>query len=200
MTNLDDNQLLTALRRSDTQAAAYKELYLRYFKTLCIQAFDLVGDRHAGEDIVMDVFKKVWKLKSFMQEDIHSFRAYLMKVCHNLCIDHLEKRKKEIHGNKTLQYAAKPSIIPQYPDFHLLQRVHRVLRSLPQRRQQAVHLVLVQQLSHEEAAARMGVATNTLNNLYYKGIATIQASFGISPQKNGKSNVFYKSSVQEESR
>lgn len=85
-----DEQLLEDFIGGDEQA--FEMLVDRYLKPLYNFTFQLVGDKTASEDIVQDVFVKVWKnLKRFNQEK--KFSTWLYAIAKNTAFDWLKKKK-----------------------------------------------------------------------------------------------------------
>ena len=85
--------LLLNLKRKDK--LAFKELYYSYNKLLYYVALSLVKDINIANDIVSDTFL------NFMEhidklEDIN-IKSYLTTSCKNLCLNYLNKNKRNIN-------------------------------------------------------------------------------------------------------
>lgn len=77
-----------------------EELYRKYYSAAVLYCTVLCGDEHLAQDIASDAFVKAYLS---LPNDVPSFRYWLLRVCRNLWIDHLRKRKWEI-SPEPLQY------------------------------------------------------------------------------------------------
>ena len=65
-------------------------LYRRHYSAALLYCVTLCGDEHLAQDLVADAFVRAYLSLS---DDIPSFQYWLLRVCKNLWIDHLRKRK-----------------------------------------------------------------------------------------------------------
>lgn len=77
-----------------------EELYRKYYSAAVLYCTVLCGDEHLAQDIASDAFVKAYLS---LPNDVPSFRYWLLRVCRNLWIDHLRKRKWEV-SPEPLQY------------------------------------------------------------------------------------------------
>ena len=77
-----------------------EELYRKYYSAAVLYCTVLCGDEHLAQDIASDAFVKAYLS---LPNDVPSFRYWLLRVCRNLWIHHLRKRKWEI-SPEPLQY------------------------------------------------------------------------------------------------
>lgn len=69
-----------------------EELYRKYYGGALLYCISLCGDEHLAQDIASDAFVKAYLS---LPNGVSSFRYWLLRVCRNLWIDHLRKRKWE---------------------------------------------------------------------------------------------------------
>ena len=79
-----------------------EELYRKYYGPAVLYCTALCGDEHLAQDIAADAFVKAYLS---LPNDVPSFRYWLLRVCKNLWIDYLRKRKQEV-SDEPLQYLA----------------------------------------------------------------------------------------------
>jgi RNA polymerase sigma-70 factor (ECF subfamily) len=73
---------------------AFKKLFMKLFAPLCVYAQRFVTDKNSCEDIVQDVFYKLWKNRKTL--DIKtSIRNFLVTGVKNSCIDYLRRQEVE---------------------------------------------------------------------------------------------------------
>lgn len=74
----------------------FNNIYNTYHKLLLYIAFDYVHNKNDSEDIIQEVFMKLYNYNKNFIDDIH-LKNWLIKVTNNLCIDYLRHNKnKEI--------------------------------------------------------------------------------------------------------
>ena len=83
---MEDCDLLKGLKKNDGQA--FEELYRKYIFCLQEYAHFYTSNRFIAEDIVHDVFYKIWDKRKTLE--IHtSLKSYLYSSVHNNCIQYL---------------------------------------------------------------------------------------------------------------
>src|SRR6185312_14527493 len=90
-------QLQTRIARFDDQKA-YKELYTSLYPGLYHFVLDMIKSRQLAEEIISDVFIKVWEKRKTLEE-ILNLRVYCFVAARNLPLNQLEKQKREATCN-----------------------------------------------------------------------------------------------------
>ena len=72
---------------------AYKYIYDRQYKILCIIAKEYVDDTFTAEMIVSDVIFALWKNRKEIDINL-SLRSYLIKAVRNRCLNYLAQLNK----------------------------------------------------------------------------------------------------------
>src|SRR5258708_31419502 len=72
---------------------AYSQLYELLSNDLYRFTYSLVKSNEIAEEIVSDVFIKVWKIRSKLME-IENLRVYLYTIAKNFSLNHLAKNYK----------------------------------------------------------------------------------------------------------
>ncbi len=92
-TSNSDEQLLNRLQKGEFEAV--EELYSRYSRMAFALALRILNDAETAEDVVQEVFVRVWRQPGSYDATRGRFPTWLMSVTHNLCIDQVRKRKRE---------------------------------------------------------------------------------------------------------
>jgi len=96
---LSDKELLQEIKHSNKDA--FEELFRRHVAALTEYAAFYISDRQVAEDIVQDLFVKIWEYRDRLE--IHSsLKAYLYRSIHNSCIQYL---RHQIVSQKHEKYA-----------------------------------------------------------------------------------------------
>lgn len=85
-----DINFINALKAGDT--TAYNKLVNDYHQKLCVYALNLTHDRSEAEDIVQNVFMRVWRKRDRLKANF-SLKSFLYKSVYNEFIDHYRKQK-----------------------------------------------------------------------------------------------------------
>jgi RNA polymerase sigma-70 factor (ECF subfamily) len=87
---MTEKNLVNELKEGKEQA--YQIIFSKYYEWLCNYIYKLSNNYQLSEDIVQDVFVKLWeKRESIVIKS--SLKNYLFKVCHNQFLQHLRKEK-----------------------------------------------------------------------------------------------------------
>ena len=165
---LTDNELVDKFVRGDVNSL--EQLINRYRKQVYTYIFLLVKNQHLAEDIFQDTFIKVIKsLDGGKYQDNGKFLAWVLRIAHNLVIDHYRKEKqlsassREDFGQDILnsrKYAVKPeedSII----DRQIRKDIRQLVDSLPAEQKEVLILRQYCELSFKEIAEHTNVSINT---------------------------------------
>ena len=95
-----DDMLLAALRLDSHEA--FLRIFRLYYPDLVLFCGRYIADPHACEDIVQDVFVKIWEERRRMTLR-GSLRSYLAALVHNRAIDELRRHKAKDRYISSLQ-------------------------------------------------------------------------------------------------
>lgn len=87
MYELTDAHLIQQVT-SQNDYTAFEQLFHRHYSNLCRYAYTYLKAHDASEEVVSDVFLKIWKNRDSLQIQ-SSISAYLVRATRNLAIDHL---------------------------------------------------------------------------------------------------------------
>jgi len=165
---LTDNELIAKFVSGDMNSIEL--LINRYRKQIYTYIFLLVKNQHLAEDIFQDTFIKVIKsLNNGKYQDNGKFLAWVLRIAHNLVIDHYRKERqlnatsREDFGLDILnsrKYAVKPAedvII----DRQIRKDIRGLIDSLPLEQKEVLILRQYCELSFKEIADHTNVSINT---------------------------------------
>ena len=87
MYELSDAYLIQQVT-NQSDYTAFEQLFHRHYSNLCRYAYTYLKAHDASEEVVSDVFLKIWKNREVLQIQ-SSISAYLVRATRNLAIDHL---------------------------------------------------------------------------------------------------------------
>jgi RNA polymerase sigma-70 factor (ECF subfamily) len=90
--DLSDAELIGLV--ANGEARALEVLYDRYSRVVYSFALRIVGDPQLAEEILQEVFFRVWQQGSGFQSNRGSLITWLLSITHNLAIDEVRKRNR----------------------------------------------------------------------------------------------------------
>ncbi len=123
-------------------------------------AYRMVGDRHEAEDLLQDTFRSAWKSRRLF--DVRrGERAWLASILRRRVVDHWRRGVGEsfrLVDNK-LEIGAEGAdpLANEYSD-----EMQHALGTLPNELKETLLLVVVAELTHQEAADVLGVPLGTV--------------------------------------
>lgn len=165
-----DTPLVIAAGQGDMEAAA--KLIDRHSGRLFAIGYRMLGDREAAEDLVQDVFFKVWKHASKWEPGRALFSTWLHRVAVNLCYDRLRKKKED-----SVEDLPEPAreVSHQETAETILQRsatmeeVRAAVASLPERQRAAITLCHFEGMTNREAAEVLETTDEAVESLLARG-------------------------------
>ncbi len=164
---VEDSQLVKQYIQGDERAI--EALINRHNSRLTGFIYSKVGDRELTEDIFQDTFMKVIRtLKRGAYNEEGKFLPWVMRIAHNLVIDHFRKHNRMPMYNSKESYNifsllgddrlnAEKQLIKEQIDSDLL----RMIKELPEDQQEVLEMRIYKDMSFKEISDNTGVSINT---------------------------------------
>jgi RNA polymerase sigma factor (sigma-70 family) len=162
-----DSELISQYRNGSE--AAFEALVDKYKTRVFTTIHMIVKDQGVAEDLLQDVFVKVVQtLNSDRYNEEGKFQPWLMRIAHNLAIDHFRKMKRypsvvmEDGSNvfNTLQFAEENIEDLRIKD-ETYALVQQLIEELPETQKQVLIMRHYMDLSFQEISEQTGVSINT---------------------------------------
>jgi RNA polymerase sigma-70 factor, ECF subfamily len=166
---LSDEQLMANLDGPEVEVALSK-LYDRYGRTVYGVGLKILGDRSTAEELVQDVFLKVWRSSRTFDASRSRFSTWLYRVTRSAALDLYRKRAHKVHPvpNSGLHVAAARDFSedPQkmVHESWLSWRVSRALEALDTPHREVIELAYFGGLSQREISERTGMPLGTVKS------------------------------------
>ena len=178
--SLDDLELVERLGGRD--ALAFEALYDRYVRLAFAVALRVLPDRERAEEIVQDVYVKLWRQPGLYDSRRGAFRPWLLRVVHHRAIDELRQANR-----RRAQTADDPEgrILETLPDAgpapeELAEssveraRVLEALDTLSHSQREAIEMAFFEGLTHAEIAERLGEPLGTVKTRVRLGMRRLR--------------------------
>lgn len=164
-TSKSNTELVRLLRKGDM--IAFDAIYNKYCHKLHQFVFMYLKQEEDAEDIVQEVFIKIWHYRSKI--DVYaSFESFLFTIAYNATMSLLRKRMSETKSREFLkslqQISSAEQIIDELQFKELNQKVQALLNQLTSRQKEIYLLSREEGLTHEEIAAKLNISESTVNN------------------------------------
>lgn len=171
MNLFEDSQLVDSYLGGDESALA--ELIERHKSKIYGFIFSKVLDRDITEDIFQDTFVKViLTLKEGRYSEEGKFLPWVMRIAHNLTIDHFRSKKRMPIIGETFSADDDLSIFDFLADpeesseikiikSQIEEDLKKIVEYLPEDQRQVLELRIFKDLSFKEIAEETGVSINT---------------------------------------
>jgi RNA polymerase sigma-70 factor (ECF subfamily) len=154
-----DQALVLRVTRSDPDAL--NEIYGRYARSVYGLVYRILGDASAAEDVVQEVFLKLWRQPASYNPERGSLGSWLLGVGHNRAIDVLRRRRT--HQEHPLPEAGEPEIVPDgFVDLadvasikEASEAVRRALTHIPPEQRRVIEMAFFEGKTHVEIAEQL---------------------------------------------
>ena len=159
----------------DSEADVIAQFRARHLELVKLAAL-LLGDYSAGEDVVQDVFVKVWTARRRLAANGIS-AAYFHRAVVNGCRSVHRRRAiaRRFGGSRDAALWLEPGASAEDVALKAAQElaVLRALAALPLRQREALVLRYYQRMSEAEIAAAMGISRGTVKSTAARGLAAL---------------------------
>lgn len=121
----------------------------------------LTRDPDEAEDLVHDALLRAYQGRRQFRAG-HSLKAWLLSVLHNAFVDGLRKRRAEARRLAHIAETAPREAPPNQDHAVRLAQVRSAFMELPESQRAVLHLIVLEGLSYQEAAATLGIPLGTL--------------------------------------
>lgn len=167
--------LIESLRNGDESAYTY--LIDTYHHKLCVYVNSLVKNIYSAEDIVQNVFIKVWEQRTRLKSD-HAIKSFLYKLAYNEFIDLYRKNQSLFSLEKSYYEALNTIIQEEDPESfqRVLNAVNSEIQNLPPKCKEVFILSKKEGLTNIEIAEHLDVSIKTVEAQITKAFSILRSS------------------------
>jgi RNA polymerase sigma-70 factor (family 1) len=161
---ISSEELLRLICKGDD--AAFTELYRRYWKRLYIYAYKIFQDETACEDIVQDIFLKLWLSES--KGEIQNVESYLFKAVRYKVANCIRDFKwNESHDTLLFEIIDDVQQDSSLEFKELKSSINSTIQTLPMKCREIFILFYDNELSIKEIAAQCDISIRTVEKHIY---------------------------------
>lgn len=159
---------VVSLYQHHTPEEKVELLFRQYYASLCKSLYRVLHDASLAEDIVQEVFLKVWEMREQLKMD-EAIQSYLYRSCYNTALNFLKKQKQntdiqileivpgEDSAEKSLGFAETEN------------QIFTAIEALPPKTRLVFSLSRFEELSYKEISDRLDISLKSVEK--HMGIA-----------------------------
>ena len=171
---LPDKELVVHLKKGSINA--FNLLFARYERRLYAFAYSIFPSQEDVEEVVQEVFYKVWKNRHLLDEKM-SFRSFIFTMSRNYLYNQLSKRVSETAYK---HYYAKVTSNQVYDteevcNFDELKTtIQEIVNKMPEKRKQVFTMSRFEGLTNPEIAKQLNLSLSTVENHINLALKTLR--------------------------
>lgn len=184
---MDDRYDILVQQLKDGRKDAFDKIFRVFYRMLCREARGFFRNDHLVEEVVCDVFLKLWNNRESLEINT-SLKDYLSKAVYNNSVNYYralkvqEKLKNEVAEQHKQRYSLAD--LGQDPLEYIItseleQKLNDAIESLPPRYKEAFKLSRFQQLKYSEIAIKMGISVDGVKMNIKKALEQLREKMGI---------------------
>jgi RNA polymerase sigma-70 factor (ECF subfamily) len=177
------NYLFRRFKKGDK--TAFEKLFKKFYPRLYDFAFRVVGNKEIAEDIVQDIFVRLWEKKENIKPV--NIEGFIFKVLKNQCISYLrnikiiDNIKLDLNNLKQIEELYRIDFIRDEPyvmiEKELQLEVDKIIKRLPDRCQEVFILSRVNGLKNREIAHKLGINIKNVERHISKALMIFKTHF-----------------------
>lgn len=143
---------------------AFTDFYTQYFKRLLIESDKYVKDIYVAEEIVQDVFLKIWERSDDLTQ-IQSIKSYLYRSVINASINYVNRQRNlELHHQKIVDEFTEDQADQLDEENELIVLLFDEIEKLPPKCREIFKMNRFERLKYREIALKLDVSERTVEN------------------------------------
>lgn len=184
--SLDDAALIERVKAQDT--CAHRALFDRYYARVFSFLQRRLGDAELSEETAADVFFEIWRNAAAFRGASRA-STWIFGIAHFKCLEANRRRRRLKRSQvlptnvEVLHRVADPRSFADDLDTRAeLRRVSQLLRRLPPDQRTTIELALVEGLTYDEIATRLGVPEGTVKARVSRARARLRSGIGLAAE------------------
>ena len=173
----NDEELFLLIKESD--AIALKFLFNRYYQSLCIFVFNIIGDQDLSKEIVSDVFLKIWEKRDNISIN-YRVKNYLFTASKNQALNYISKkdlitRPLEAFNNLDATVESNPEEILVAKEEK--RKIESLVELLPNKSKIIFQMKRFEGFTYEEISDILSISIQTVRNQMVKAVKFLSEEY-----------------------
>lgn len=169
----DEDIVVKGLQKGDRKI--YRLLFDTYYRILCLYATSLTLNRSSAEDIVQEVFIKLWAKKGRLQID-SSLKNYLYRSVYNTFLNERKRNSRKTNDLDQIHIEMLQASMEEEEQSikRKLEWINAQIEQLPKKSKEIFIMHKKRGLTHSEIAQILGVSVNTVESHIARALKRIR--------------------------
>jgi len=171
---LENESIGTLLAQRDEEA--FEQVFKNHFKRLHAYAFTILRDEIQAEEMVQQVFFKLWERNENLSLT-GSVTSYLYRAVHNESLNYIKHQKVRSNHQLNVAYSMKNEV--EHPAKKIMageleKKIHSALNELPEQCRTIFQMSRFDELKYREIADKLGISVKTVENQMSKALRLLR--------------------------
>jgi RNA polymerase sigma-70 factor (ECF subfamily) len=175
--HLDDKELLQLFKEEATKESAYTRIIKKYQEKLYWHIRRMVVDHEDANDVLQNVFIKVWKNLANFREDSQLY-TWLYRIATNESLTFLEQQKKRssvsISDDDNSAMSNKLVADKDFDGNKLEWKLQLAIQRLPEKQKAVFNLRYFEEMPYEEMSRVLETSEGALKASYHHAVKKIE--------------------------
>ena len=165
-----------ALRLSKRDEAAFEQVFKTHYKNLHAYAFTILKDEDEAEEMVQQVFFKLWERSEHLSFS-GPIAAYLYRAVHNESLNFIKHQKVKAGHQLHVAYSMKNKSEQASPKMirkELENKFREALNELPEQCRTVFQLSRFEDMKYKEIADKLDISIKTVENHMGKALKLLR--------------------------
>lgn len=168
-----DSQLADEIRKGN--ALAFDALFRRYYSSLCDSVLRIVRSHDSSEDIVQEVFARLWIDRGDWFPEV-SVRAYLHKAVRNTALNYLKHLHVVTSWSGSQPESLGGDVVEEVANRELLATLQQAIEHLPEGSRTIFLLSREEGLTYAEIADVLSISQKTVETQMGRALKALRHS------------------------
>ena len=155
-----------------------REIYDAYFDALRRYLYYKTNDIDLSEDLVQEVFIKVWEKRESIKKE--TVKSLLYTIANNLMINHFNHQQVVVAHQKDNLTVDREHHTPQFELEHqeFKQLLNQAIQEMPEGSREVFLMNRIDKLKYDEIATRLGLSVKAVEKRMSKALSVIKERIG----------------------
>lgn len=151
-------------------ASYFEDIFRKYYQSLCLFALKYVKDHDDAEEIVQDMFVRIWQKRAELTIAT-SLKSYLYQAVRNTCLNHLKHNNIKLeYQRNTIESSPSTDVSDTLVALELEVKIQGTLDKLPPERKKIFLMNRNEGLKYREIAEKLNISIKTVENQMGKAL------------------------------
>ncbi len=170
-----EKRLINGLREGDRKI--FEEIFNEYYIPLLHQVQRFTGDSQVAEEIVQDMFCKIW-VKHNELIITKSLKSYMYRAVKNHCLNYIKHEKIRLQYHQYIGFSVRGEqpFIDGIENKEIKLKIGEALLKLPNRRREIFELSRYEGMKYADIAKKLNISVKTVEAQMSKALYELRKS------------------------